>query len=549
MIELDGVGVRRPGAERPALADLSLSVAAGESVLLLGPSGSGKSTLALTVAGLMGRSIPATVGGTLRVGGSVATVFQDPDAQVVGATVFDDACFGPENLGLPAAEIERRATEALALVGLAERHDADPRFLSGGQRQRLAIAGALAMEAPVLVLDEPSANLDPEGVEEVYAVLARIREERQHTLVLVEHRIDEAIDLVDRLVVLDHDGRIALDGTPEEVLRGPSAERAAALGVWLPAGVRVARQLRGAGVDLSPDPLSVAELTAALDAAVLPDPLPVVPPAVGAEPVLTARGLVVRRGEHEVLSGCDLDVAPGELVAVLGGNGAGKTTLLHALAGLLPLASGSIGVAGVDPADCRPTDLRRRLGVVFQNPEHQIVTARVTDELAHGLRVAKTPPAEIATRVEPVLDETGLRERADAHPLTLSGGQKRRLSVAAELVTGPEVLLLDEPTYGQDHDRARALMDRLAGLRASGTAVVVVTHDLQLVADHATRVVVLDQGRIVADAPPSVVLADRELLTSAGLRPPALAAATAALSRHPAWREVTTLAQIPGGAA
>ncbi|MFT4298828.1 MAG: ABC transporter ATP-binding protein [Aeromicrobium sp.] len=549
--------VRRAGASRPTLTDLTVHIGAGESVLVLGPSGSGKSTLALTIAGLMGRSVPARVTGQVRIDGNVATVFQDPAAQVVGATVFDDACFGPENLGLPPAEIERRATAALALVGLSEYHDADPRFLSGGQLQRLAIAGALAMQAPVMVLDEPTANLDPDGVEQVYATLADVVSAGSlphpgRTLVLVEHRIDEALDLVDRILVLDHEGRLALDGPPDRVLRGEAADLAEQLGVWLPTGVRVARRLRRAGVDLAPDPLRVEDLAVALEAADLPEPVPVAAANPAArEPVLRACGLHVFRGrgseQFAAVSGCDLEVAPGEFVAVLGGNGAGKSTLLHALAGLVPVAAGTVEIAGLDPSRCRPRELRRHLGVVFQNPEHQIVTARVADELAHGLRIARARTEEIAERVEAVLDETGLRERAEDHPLTLSGGQKRRLSVAAELVTDPSVLLLDEPTYGQDHDRASALMDRLAQLRRGGTAIVVVTHDLQLVADHATRVVLLDRGRITADGTPAAVLADQDLLRASGLRPPALASATASLQRQPQWRSVTTLAQIPGG--
>ncbi|MCB7136215.1 ABC transporter ATP-binding protein [Cellulosimicrobium marinum] len=592
-----GVGVRyavhddagNPGAGAPVEprpCGVTFDVRPGEAVLLLGPSGCGKSTLALTTNGLVPHVVGADLDGSVVVRGrstaehtppelsaDVAMVFQDPDAQVVTGSVLDEVCFGPENLLLPTPEVLARAEDALRRVGLWERRADDPAVLSGGGRQRLAVACALALGSPLLVLDEPTANLDPAGTEELYAVLRDVVGRGDRAVLLVEHDLDAAVGLVDRVVVLDAAGRLVADGPVRDVLAG-QADRLADLGVWLPTATLAALRLRDAGVlaadvalPLAPDDLTrlLADVAPITHSSTLPPsdqhgaarPAAHVAGEPDAEPVLVVEHVTLRRGRGgrrgrgtaPVLRDVSLAVRPGELVAVVGANGAGKTTLAQLAAGVLRprrgALAGRITVSGRDPARTDPRELARHVGFVFQNPEHQLVASRVDDELALGLRLRGVPEDEVTRRVEDVLHRFGLADLRDRHPFLLSGGQKRRLSVGTAIVCRPGVLVLDEPTYGQDRERAAELLDLLTALHHDGTAVVVVSHDMQLVAEHATRVVALTDGAVVADGRPEDVLADEALLRAAGLRTPPLARATRDL---PAWCGVTRLADLPGRA-
>ncbi|SDH99834.1 ABC transporter ATP-binding protein [Agrococcus jejuensis] len=563
---VDGVSIRHEGATVARPASVSFSVAPGEVVLLSGPSGCGKSTLALALDGLVPHAVPATMAGSVVVDGldtrehavgvlsaHVAMVFQDPDAQIVTGTVLDKVCFGPENLEVPVAEVLERAERALRRVGLWERRDDRPDLLSGGGRQRLAIACALAMETPLIVLDEPTANLDPAGIEGVYAALADVVAAGDRAIVLVEHDLDHAIALVDRMVVLDASGAVALEGTVDAVLRARHDELAA-LGVWMPVATLAARRLREAGLVLEPMPVTPAELAAALDAKPTLPALPASPsPAPGADdPVVQVRGLSVKRGRgrhaRDVLHDVSLDVERGAFVAIVGTNGAGKSTLLQAIAGVDAPPRGTVTIAGLDPATADVRALARTIGFVFQNPEHQLIRESVAAELAHGLEVQGLDAAAIAPRVDAMLERFGLAELREQHPFLLSGGQKRRLSVGTSLIAGAEVLALDEPTFGQDRARAAELVALLAGMRAQGTTVLVVTHDMQLVADVATHVCVVADGRIAAFDRAEAVLAG-DALVDAGLRRPPLADAMRALRHHDAWRGVARMHDLPGGAS
>ncbi|MFT4306729.1 MAG: ATP-binding cassette domain-containing protein [Microbacterium sp.] len=558
LVEARELTVRHPDAARARPDGVSLRVAPGEVLLVLGPSGSGKSTLALSLNGLVPQAIPAEVTGSVHVAGldtarhpvaglagRIGMVFQDPDAQVVTTRVLDEVCFGPENLLVPADEVLRRAEQALRSVGLWDRRDDDPATLSGGGRQRLAIACALAAGAPLIVLDEPTANLDSAAVVEVYAVLRELTRELGIGLVLIEHDLDSAIELVDTVLVLDAAGRTAFHGPVREVLIGHARELLA-LGVWLPVAALAALRLEDAGTPMSPLPLTVDELAQRLDET---DALPA-PPAEdaavppGAEAIVRVRSLTAAHGDRTVLDGVDLDIAAGEFLAILGVNGAGKTSLLHRIAGVIAPPAGTVQVAGLDPASADPTRLAGRIGYVFQNPEHQFVADTVADELAHGLRVQGADEQVVRERVEEMLHRLGLAELRDRHPFRLSGGQKRRLSVGTALIVEPAVLALDEPTYGQDREHAVALLSLLEGLHRQGTTIVMVTHDTQLVADYASHAAVLSAGRLLAHDTVAAVLAGPEL-HAAGVLPPPLVRATAGLRRHPHWRGIARLGDLP----
>lgn len=587
LLRVRDLAIRHEGADADAPASATFDVARGEVVLLLGPSGAGKSTLALALNGLIPHAVPAALSGTVEVAGldtattpvarlstHVGMVFQDPDAQLVTGTLLDEVAFGPENLRLPVDEVLTRAEEALRRVGLWERRHENPDRLSGGGRQRLAIACALAMGSPLLVLDEPTANLDPQGIEEVYAALGALVAAGDRAILLVEHNLDAVVGITDRVVVLDHVGRTVADGTVDDVLRARAAELHE-MGVWLPVSTLAALRLRAAGWTLDPLPLEPAELHAALESAdtsaggSLHDSASTAAtagsdPSEGpsrrsraddaeapgaASPVIRARGLRTRRGRREILHGIDLDVDAGAFVAIVGANGAGKTTLLQSLAGVIPVPRGQVTVDGVDVGRTDLRTLSRRIGFVFQNPEHQFIAHTVYDELAHGLRRQRLPEEEVRERAFDVLRRFGLEDKADVHPFLLSGGQKRRLSVGTALVAGAPVLALDEPTFGQDRARADELMGLLSDLSAEGTTILVVTHDMQLVTEHAHRTIVVGDGRIIADAATPAVFADDDLLRSAGLRQPPLRRAFAGLTRHPSLAGVTRLADLPAADA
>ncbi|WP_105565798.1 ABC transporter ATP-binding protein [Microbacterium halophytorum] len=482
-----GWGWRHAGRDDWAARGLDLEISPGERVLLLGASGSGKSTLMAGMAGVLGGDEDGEAEGELLVGGEPAAlargraglVLQDPDAQVVLSRVGDDVAFGCENLGVERDEIWRRVPEALTAVGLgatAGGHglalDRSTSELSGGQKQRLALAGAIAMRPGLLLLDEPTAQLDPAGVVEVRDAVLSAVAATGATLVVVEHRLDAWADHIDRVIVLGAAGLIA-DGTPDAVFRGFAAELADA-GVWVPTGYAAGSE-----------PAARSEDRATPDA---PD-------------LLTATDLAVARGDRVVAGGLDVPVRPGRALAITGPNGAGKSTLALALAGLVPPASGayaaSEGIVGAmptrtrwwrrqrstaSPAEWTSRELLTRIGAVFQSPEHQLIAATVRAELEVGPRALKLTAAETAARVDPLLDRLRLRHLEHANPFTLSGGEKRRLTVAAALATRPRVLVLDEPTFGQDARTWRELVDMLAALRDDGTALVLVTHDEPLVA-------------------------------------------------------------------
>jgi energy-coupling factor transporter ATP-binding protein EcfA2 len=445
-----GWGWRHAGRTGWAVRGLDLVIAPGERVLLLGASGAGKSTLLQGLAGVLGDENDGETEGSL-VSVPSGLVLQDPDSQVVLARVGDDVAFGCENLGLPRDEIWRRVADALDAVGLDVPLDHPTSRLSGGQKQRLALAGVLAMRPDLLLLDEPTANLDPDGVAEVRDAVARVLEHDHRTLVVVEHRVDVWWPLVDRVVVLQPGGGVLADGAPAEVLAREGA-RLAASGIWVP-GFEPAVPTR--------QRLTGAEL-------------------------LRAEDLSIGRAVP-LAAGLDLSIAAGECLGITGPNGAGKSTLGLTLGGLIPALAGRLSP---DPLRWRSRELVTRIGSVFQDPEHQFVAATVLAELRIGAKAIGLSGVETSARIDPLLQRLRLDGLVDANPFTLSGGEKRRLSVATALVTRPPLLILDEPTFGQDARTWAELVAFLAELLDRGSAVVAVTHDTALVdalADHELR--------------------------------------------------------------
>ena len=540
-VHVERITVRHIGRRAPALRDFSLEWAPGERLLLLGPSGAGKSTLALCLNGLIPHSVEAHwEAGRILVDGQdtrqaslgrltrqVGLLFQDPEAQLALLEVDDEVAFGLENLGTPRSEMLRRVPAARALLGLDPART-PPRLdqLSGGTKQRVTLAAILAMGPGALVLDEPTANLDPQGTTELFATLADLCRDSNRSLLLVEHRLDDILALIDRVVVLDERGTVALTGPPREIFER-HADTLDQLGVWVPQVARLATLFPGAKA-----PLTIAE---AADLLVTAWPTHQSrhsresgnPPSPAGAAILTAEQVSYRYSPDgpPALAAVDLTVRSGEFLALAGANAAGKTTLALLLAGALQPTTGRVLLDGRDLRAVPERDMRRRLAYVFQYPEHQFVTGTVRDELLFGLRARGVAAAAAAERALTALERIGLADLAAAHPLSLSHGQKRRLSVATALVTEPDVLLLDEPTFGQDRRYTDELLALLTDLHRSGTTVVVITHDMTLVAEHATRVVALASGHVVFDGPPAALFARPDLLTRCALRLPPIAQA------------------------
>lgn len=463
-ISATGWGWRHAGRADTALHGLDLQIDAGERVLLLGPSGAGKSTLLHGLAGVLGDEEDSDEYGRLLIDGHPAAglrgraglVQQDPDSAVVLSRLGDDVAFGAENLAVPREEIWPRVHRALEAVGLDLPLDAPTSALSGGQKQRLALAGILAMQPGLLLLDEPTANLDPGGVYQVRDAVVRSLDATGATLVVVEHRVSIWADVVDRVVVLSDEGTVLADGPPDEVLE-KNGQRLQQAGIWVPGYHPKAEPRRQRS--------SEVELLGAVDLSVSRQKgrrrHPARPAAVG----INAR------------------IRAGAALSVTGPNGAGKSTLALTLAGLLPAIDGKVVAsdalargAGDDPYRWNSKSLISRIGTVFQEPEHQFVTHRVYDELAFGLRQIDDD-GDHHRRVNELLERLRLSGLAEANPFTLSGGEKRRLSVATVLAARPDVLVFDEPTFGQDANTWAELVSLLTGQLDAGTAIVSVTHD------------------------------------------------------------------------
>jgi len=473
MIEIEDLNVSFE--QRPALEHVSLKIPSGQCVLVTGPTGCGKSTLANVLTGLIPHALPARMSGEVRVEGAavasstiaelackIGIVFQNPSSQLFHLRVDDEVAFGPRNLGLPEADVQKRVNWALDTVGLEGMHALKPSSLSGGQKQRLAIACALAMQPSVLILDEPTASLDVPGTRLLIATLEKIRREWGLTIVLIEHRLAEALRIADRAVILDR-GHIIADGLPSKVL----SDR---------------RMLRMLGLRRPTE-----EPPVGWEALLEPNG----PPPDGRDPVLAMHQVHAGYDTSEILQDIDIQLYPGEFVALVGENGAGKSTLGLVAAGLLKPSAGRVRFengrsqrGGLDVA------------LLFQNPSDQLLTDRVDDEVALGPLNYGQFQDDLHLQTLKEMDLLELRQR---QPCTLSAGQQQRTALGACLALRPKLVILDEPTLGQDWAHMEQLMDFMRSLNAQGTTVLLITHDYKVVHRYARRVILLEQGRIRLD--------------------------------------------------
>jgi len=524
------------GQKEPALDGVSLDVAEGEFVVVMGHSGAGKSTLCTSLNGLIPHFFRGRMQGEVRIEGrstregkvgefakDVGLVFQDFEAQLFSTNVALEVAFGPENFQVEREEMVRRVESVLSQVRLEGFEDRQPATLSGGQKQRLAIASVLAMEPRILCLDEPTTDLDPVGKLGIFEIAEDLKNRDDVTLIVVEHETEETLD-ADRIVVL-RDGRIAADQPAREVLREVELLEESSV---MPLGI--ARFFREKGVRNEQLPLTPEEGIKEFEARgwrVSPErhrELVVADEGREAsyvEPLIEVEGLSHRYPNGVVaLEGVDLEVRRGEFLAVLGQNGSGKTTLVKHFNGLLEPTEGSVSVDGEETAKQGIQVLGQRVGYVFQNPDHQIFSDTVFDEVSFGPKVRELREDEVRERVEEALAAVGLGGRGDEDPFGLTKGERQRVAVASVLAVRPEVLILDEPTTGLDYAEQRSMMDLVRHLNEAGSTIIAVTHTMWVVAEYAHRAAVMKDGRMALSGTVREVFVRDEELRDAYLRPP-----------------------------
>ncbi|HWS52994.1 MAG TPA: ABC transporter ATP-binding protein [Pyrinomonadaceae bacterium] len=526
-IQIENLTFTYRGRDEPALAGVDLSVAEGQFVAVMGHAGCGKSTLCMCLNALIPRFFRGELRGAVVVRGravaesairemarEVGLVFQDFESQLVSTEVEQELAFGPENYGVPREEILRRVDKYLSLVRLGELRGREQATLSGGQRQLLAVASVLTLETPIVVLDEPTSDLDPANREEVLGIARRIAESGR-VVVMVEHE-PEAVIGADRILLMREGRVLAYDSAEKLLSRVDLMEEAGVRPLQM---VELFRKLGFAQAPLTLE--EGLELLRANKRAVRRGPGPDGGGA-GGPVILEARGLshVYPNGNVTALSRLNLRIREGEFLAVLGQNGCGKSTLGKLLSGLLRPTEGEVLFEGERTGEAARGALARQVGYVYQNPAYQVFAANVYQEVSFGLRNFGVPEAEIKPRVAEALEAVDLKGYEERDPFGLTRGELQRVAVASILVSRPRVLILDEPTTGMDYRQQRGMMEMLTRLHRAGHTLIVITHSMWVAAEYATRALVMRGGEIILDGHPREVFAEEELLASAHLKPP-----------------------------
>lgn len=571
IVRLDDVSFSYGASETLALKHISLDIEQGEFVGIIGPSGAGKSTLAACLSGAVPHHFAGKLYGAVHVDGHdtceisltdisqvVGSVLQDIDSQMVASVVEDEMLFGLENFGVPHDQIEARIAATLETVGIADLREREIATLSGGQKQKVAIAAILALAPKVIVLDEPTAALDPASSTLVFDTLAQIQREHGITVVVIEQKVALLSRYCDRIAVLDR-GELALMGTPHEVFAHASELRK--IGVDSPRVARISNSLAADGLIQSNSPaLNVTEAADLVESVVgasasarnvatsMPTASPHTaerPHAEGVDPILTFDhvSFAYPAGGAEV-SDLELSVYPGELVGIVGQNGAGKTTLTKLLNGLLKPNSGRVTVAGCVTSEVPTSTIARHVSTLFQNPDHQICKDTVLDEIAFGLELQGTNGNEARSRASAVAERFGLP--LDEAPFSLSRGQRQMVALASVVVTEPDVVVLDEPTSGLDYRECMTVMETVSEMAERGCAVIMVCHDMEVVSDFAERIVVMAEGRILGRGTCAEMFADTKLMDTAYVEPPQVVALSQELVRRgfPAFDGISEVTDI-----
>ncbi len=541
IVEVKNLSYTYPNASKPALEDISISIEAGEFILLTGPSGCGKTTFCRALNGLIPKFYNGTLTGSVHITGldvaehstmelarHIGLIFQNPDNQIFALTVEKDIAFGLENLGIAKAEMKKEIDWAAKTTGIEALRLRATHELSGGQKQRLTIASVLAMHPSIIVMDEPTSFLDPVGAEHIFDVLDKLNKEYGMTIIIIEHRIDIAAKYVNRIIVFD-DGRVRSDGKPGLIL---AQEDTRLLGVGIPRILELAKRFEDRETMFTELPLTSTQfyeqITACLKKKEFTSKKSLIPPdmldLVGEHPhspLIQAKNIVFDYpGNVHALRGVDLTIHHGDYVAIMGENGAGKTTLVKHFNGLLRPKEGSITLDGDDISKRSVAQLARRVGLVFQNPDDQLFEESVEKEIAFALRNFGMTEESIEKRVTWALNLLDLEKYRESSPFILSGGERKRVALASVLAWDPDVLVLDEPTIGQDYGQKERLRHFLTQLRTQGKTVVIVTHDVEFVAESQPHIVLMAQGKIVAEGSTKSIMNQTDLLAQCSVAQP-----------------------------
>jgi len=553
IVEIRDLHYSYPNARAQALRGVDLTVDEGEFILLTGPSGCGKTTFCRCLNGLIPHFYHGELEGEVTVTGlstrenstaklaqNVGLIFQNPDNQIFALTVEKDVAFGLENLGIPKELMLEDIDWALEKTGISHLRERGTHELSGGQKQRLSIASILAMRPKLLVLDEPTSFLDPLGAIRIFKVLEALNRDHGITIILIEHRVDLASQYVDR-VILVSDGRILRTGTPEEVF---TLEETRLTGVGIPKILELSKRLNQRGLAFEPLPLSPDSFIEQLERNIPPMDVRRVKKTV-------VPGLEGFTGEHnmspiirvedvsytypsgvQALNGVSLTIHKGEFVAIMGENGAGKTTLVKHFNGLLRPQEGRIMVDGVDVSQVSVASLSRKVGLVFQNPDDQLFSENVESEISFALNNFGFEKEVVEKRVDWALNLLNLEQYRKSSPFILSGGERKRVALASVLAWDPEIVVLDEPTIGQDYAQKELLRHFLMQLRTQGKTTIIVTHDVEFVAECKPRIVLMADGGITADGSTKEIMTDAEAMERASVSPPEITKIFSRLSHH-----------------
>jgi energy-coupling factor transport system ATP-binding protein len=534
--EVSNLTFRFDADQDPVLKNITFEINENENILVLGPSGSGKSTLAYCLNNLYPSSVDGIMNGSIKFRGSelstfeagkinqkIGLVMQDPDSQFCMLTVEEEMAFVLENIQFPRLEMEEKIDYALDLVDMLPFKHRLIHSLSGGQKQKLAIACALAMKPELLILDEPTANLDPASGFELVQTLKRLKNTHSFSIFVIEHNLDNWLDIVDRCIILNTEGELFFNGPPN-VCFADFAKELAKEGIWLPRTIDAGLKLREAGLLKNASlPITINEIIEnsenighTIEFLTNNVPKQMQNPS---PPILEVKDVSYSRDNLEIIQEISLSINEGEFIAIAGANGSGKTTFSKCLAGLIP-SQGEIKLYGLSLEDWHEEQKWSKLGYVFQNPEHQFITDSVFEEINYSLQANEKGTGEYKNK--DILKTLRMADQLYSHPFSLSQGQKRRLSVAVMLVNGQEVLIMDEPTFGQDAVTSKEIIDFAVKAVPATGSIILITHDMDLIDRHADKVLVLEKGKMIFYESPSKLWNQPGILARANLRLPFL---------------------------
>jgi len=534
------------GRSRPAISNISFDVEKGEFILILGSSGSGKSTLTLCLNGLIPQEMPGKFSGEVKIEGlltnkaslsqltqKVGVIFQDPESQIAMLKVEDDVAFGLENRLIPLDEMKIRVKESLKSVGLLQYKDDITSNLSGGMKQKLSLASMLAPMPNILIFDEPTSNLDPKSSQDLYDLMHQFKRLNKYTILAIEHKLDGLMDIVDRVLLLNPDGTLLADGNPRDVLK-KHISKIKEYGIWIPTvfwiGMKIEEKYKEQNIQIETLPLTINEAVNTFKPLIK---------SYSCKKEKEIRNKKIKKREYKkvnqleiknlsfaytdekyVLKNLSFSVDKGGFLAIVGPNGSGKTTLAKILIGILKATSGTVFLYGKDILSIDPVEISKKMGFVFQNPEHQFLSDTVFNEVALSLGLADKPENFIEKRVNDILKQFELIEFKEKNPFSLSQGQKRRLSVATMLLWDQDILIFDEPTFGQDFKNSQQMWNILRELNSIGKTIIVITHDMGFVSELTKKIILLFEGEIKFFGNTFDLFQKRELLLNSNLMEP-----------------------------